>query len=88
MDNSHFLCLDMTKCVNYGSDMSNFRAIIQNFPNPCLYFYFFTKKILLDFLLNPFLFTKNKWLFISSEGFSTLETNILICNQSATLPIK
>jgi hypothetical protein len=24
-------------------------------------------------ILNPFLFIKNKWLFISSEGFSTIE---------------
>jgi hypothetical protein len=28
---------------------------------------------------NPFLFIKNKRLFLSSEGFSTLEKNALIC---------
>ncbi len=33
--------------------------------------------------LNPILFIKNKWLFISSEGFSTLEKNALICYQRA-----
>jgi hypothetical protein len=27
--------------------------------------------------VNPFLFIKNKWLFISSDGFFTLEKNAL-----------
>jgi hypothetical protein len=36
----------------------------------------------------PFLFIKNKWLFISSEGFSTLEKNALICYQRAMLPLQ
>ncbi len=36
--------------------------------------------------VNPFLFIKNKRLFISSEGFSTLEKNALICYQRAMLP--
>jgi hypothetical protein len=35
--------------------------------------------------VNPFLFIKNKWLFISAEGFSTLEKNALICYQRAML---
>jgi hypothetical protein len=39
-------------------------------------------------LFNPFLFIKNKRLFISSEGFSTLEKNALICYQRAMLPIQ
>jgi hypothetical protein len=38
--------------------------------------------------VNPFLFVKNKRLFISSEGFSTLEKNTLICYQRAILPIQ
>jgi hypothetical protein len=38
-------------------------------------------------LLNPFLFIKNKRLFLTSEGFSTLEKNALICYQRAMLPI-
>ena len=37
--------------------------------------------------LSPFLFIKNKRLFISSEGFPTLEKNALICYQRAMLPI-
>jgi hypothetical protein len=37
---------------------------------------------------NPFLVFKNKRLFISSEGFSTLEKNGLICYQRAMLPIQ
>ncbi len=32
---------------------------------------------------NPFLFIENKCLFISLEGFSTLEKNALICDQRA-----
>jgi hypothetical protein len=35
-----------------------------------------------------FLFIKNKWIFISSEGFSTLEKNALIRYQRAMLPIQ
>ncbi len=38
--------------------------------------------------VNPFLFIKNKRLFISSEGFYTLEKNALICYQSAMLPFQ
>jgi hypothetical protein len=38
-------------------------------------------------VFNPFLFIKNKRLFISSEGFSILEKNTLICYQRAMLPI-
>jgi hypothetical protein len=37
---------------------------------------------------NPFLFIKNKRLFISSEGLSTLEKNALICYQREMLPIQ
>jgi hypothetical protein len=37
---------------------------------------------------NSFLFIKNKRLFISSEGFSTLEKNALICYQRAMLPFQ
>jgi hypothetical protein len=37
---------------------------------------------------SPFLFIKNKRLFISSEGFSTLEKNVLICYQRAMLPLQ
>ncbi len=37
-------------------------------------------------IINSFLFIKNKRLFISSEGFSTLEKNALICYQRAKLP--
>jgi hypothetical protein len=36
-------------------------------------------------LLNPFLFIKNRRLFLSSEGFSTLEKNAMICYQRAIL---
>jgi hypothetical protein len=39
------------------------------------------------FDLNPFLFIKNKRLFISSDGFSTLEKNALIY-QRAMLPLQ
>jgi hypothetical protein len=35
----------------------------------------------------PFLFIKNKQLFVSSEGFSTLEKTALICFQRAIPPI-
>jgi hypothetical protein len=38
--------------------------------------------------INPFLFIKNKRLFILSEGFSTLENNALICYQRAILPLQ
>ncbi len=38
--------------------------------------------------LNPFLFIKNKQLFISSEGFFALEKNAMICSQRAMLPIQ
>ncbi len=38
--------------------------------------------------LNPFLFIKSKWLFILSEGFSTLEKNALICYQRTMLPFQ
>jgi hypothetical protein len=41
-----------------------------------------------EFDFNPFLFIKNKRLFISSEGFSTLEKNAMICYQRAMLPIQ
>jgi hypothetical protein len=37
--------------------------------------------------INPFLFIKNKQLFTSLEGFSTLEKNALIRYQRAMLPI-
>ncbi len=37
---------------------------------------------------NPFLFIKNKRLFISSEDFSVLEKNIVLCYQRAMLPIQ
>jgi hypothetical protein len=37
-------------------------------------------------LAYPFLFIKNKQLFITSEGFSTLAKNALICPQRAMLP--
>ncbi len=36
--------------------------------------------------INPFLFMKNKRLFISSEGFSTLAKNALICYQRQCCP--
>ncbi len=39
-------------------------------------------------MINPFLFIKNKRLFISSEGFSTLEKNALICYHRAMLPFQ
>ncbi len=38
------------------------------------------------YLFNPFLFIKNKWLFISSEGFSALEKNTVMCSLRAMLP--
>jgi hypothetical protein len=39
-----------------------------------------TQRIRLTVTFNPFLFiNKNKRLFISSEGFSTLEENAMIC---------
>jgi hypothetical protein len=38
--------------------------------------------------IKPFLFIENKRLFISSEGFSTLEKNALICFQQAMLPFQ
>ncbi len=44
--------------------------------------------LLLVSFLHPFLFIENKRLFISSEGFSTLEKNALICNQKAMLPVE
>ena len=37
---------------------------------------------------NPFLFIRNKRLFISSEGFSTLDKHALICYQRAMLLIQ
>jgi hypothetical protein len=40
-----------------------------------------------NFCTSPFLFIKNKRLFIVSEGFSTLEKNALICYQRAMLPL-
>ena len=39
-------------------------------------------------LFSPFIFIKNKCNFMSSEGFSTLEKNALICYQRAMLPFK
>jgi hypothetical protein len=39
-------------------------------------------------LLNTFLFIKNKRLFISSEVFSALEKNALICYLMAMLPFQ
>jgi hypothetical protein len=38
--------------------------------------------------VNPFLFIKNKSLIISSEGFSALEKNAVICFQRAMLPVQ
>jgi hypothetical protein len=38
--------------------------------------------------LNPFLLIKNKRLFISSEGFYTLEKNALICYKREMLPLQ
>ncbi len=38
-----------------------------------------------NFYINPFLFIKNKQLFISTEGFSILEKNAVICSQRAML---
>jgi hypothetical protein len=38
--------------------------------------------------IKPLLFIKNKRLFISSEGFSTLEKTALIFYQRAMLPIQ
>jgi hypothetical protein len=39
-------------------------------------------------LFNPFLFIKSKRLFISSEGFTTLEKNALICYQRIMAPVQ
>jgi hypothetical protein len=44
--------------------------------------------IFMTLCINPFLFIKNKLLFISSEGFSTLQKNTLICYQRAMVPIQ
>ncbi len=38
--------------------------------------------------VNPFLFIKNKRLFISSEDFSALEKSAVVCSQRAMLPIQ
>jgi hypothetical protein len=40
-----------------------------------------TQRICLIVTFNPFLFIKNKRLFISSEGFSVLEKNTMIFSQ-------
>jgi hypothetical protein len=42
----------------------------------------------ISIILNPFLFVKNKQLFVSTQGFFTLEKNSLICYQRAMLPIQ
>jgi hypothetical protein len=48
-----------------------------------------TKKIHTAYsIFNPFLFIKNKWLCTSSEGFSAIEINNVICSQKAMLHIK
>jgi hypothetical protein len=39
-------------------------------------------------LFNPFLFIRNKLTIMSSEGFSALEKNVMLCSQRAMLPIK
>jgi hypothetical protein len=39
-------------------------------------------------IVNPLIFMKSKRLVISSEGFSALEKNTMICSQRAILPIQ
>ncbi len=42
----------------------------------------------LGVVINPFLIIKNKQQFTSSEGFSALEKNVVICSQKVMLPIQ